>query len=230
MPLLLRVAVTPLTFPSNCTSPPGVVMVRIVCPRSSGALKVSLPMAVASPRVAWPVKETGLSTVRAIALSEDRPLVAVALVKAPKVSRPVPSALLVMAPTEPTGFTPIWSSPPSRMMVPPVKVLAPLRTRVLLPALVSELTVEPLLTTPPKVNLFVFTVMTREIPGVVPSETAPVPKFMLCVPVKVKSPLMVRALLFRLTKPAVLLSSAPPAMTTVPVPSAVVKRLFVAPN
>ena len=72
--------------------------------------------------------------------------------------------------------------------------------------------------TPPTVRLLAFTVTVRLAPKV----TAPVPRFKLCVPVKLKLPFHACALLLEsVIAPAVVLSIVPPLMVKVPVPSAV---------
>ena len=87
----------------------------------------------------------------------------------------------------------------------------------------------PSLTTPPSVKVLAVVIVLVG-PATLPSDTAPVPKYRLCVDVVVMSPLIVRALFLRLNMLAVLLSRMPPFIVTAPVPRAVVNTLFVAPK
>src|SRR6202022_2213806 len=106
-------------------------------------------------------------------------------------------------------------------------VLAPDRVRVPVPALV-RLKPVPLMT-PPTVRLLPLTVTVRLPPRV----TAPVPRFRLWVPVKVKLPFQTCALLLEsvIALPVVLSMMAllPPAMVNVPVPSALALLIFSVP-
>ncbi len=105
----------------------------------------------------------------------------------------------------------------------PLKVLAPLSTMVPEPALVSPVAVVPSEMTPPTVNVEdPPVVMVRVVPGPVPSETAPVPRFRECEPVKVKSTFQVSEFtVLRLIAPAELLSITPPLMVSALLPRAV---------
>lgn len=85
--------------------------VRAAPPRSTPALKITVPLFVASPTVPLPANVTALRTVRDTPPFEAMP-------PPLKVSVPVLSGLLVIAPTEPVAFTP---SP----MVPAVSVVTP---------------------------------------------------------------------------------------------------------
>src|SRR5438093_1080367 len=106
--------------------------------------------------------------------------------------------------------------------VAPVIVPVLVRFSVPVPALVRLLAVVPLEMTPPSVRVLPLTVMVRVVPAVVPNEITPVPMFKLRVPVKVKSPFQVWALLLlSVIEAPVVLSMVPPLMVNVPVPSAV---------
>ena len=96
------------------------------------------------------------------------------------------------------------------------------------PAFVSEFAVVPLLIPPPTVSVFAVMVTVRLVPAAVPSETAPVPRFRLLVPVKEKLPFQFCALLFVLIRFGAALSSLPPLIVSGPVLRAVlVARLSV---
>ena len=105
--------------------------------------------------------------------------------------------------------------------------MAPESVSVPAPAFVR---LKPLpLMTPPTVRLLAFTVTVRLAPKV----TAPVPRFKLCVPVKVKLPFQTWALLVEsVIAPPVVLSMTAlllAAIVNVPVPSALALLIFSVP-
>ena len=80
------------------------VSVRTAVPRLPAALKVNLPVLVASPRVTSAATVKVLNTLRGVVPPAER-------VPPFKVSEPVPSAPLVMAPTAPAELCPICNVP-----------------------------------------------------------------------------------------------------------------------
>jgi hypothetical protein len=85
---------------------------------------------------------------------------------------------------------------------------------------------------PPTVRVLALTVTVRE-PAVEPSETVPVPRLRFLVPVKVKFPFQICALLVVsvwLAANSAVLSRVPALMVTVPLPSAVALLMFSVPE
>ena len=91
--------------------PDAVVRVRAAPPRSASALKMTVPVFVASPKVTLPPMVTAFRIVRLFAPAEESwpPL---------RAREPVPIALLVIAPTVPTLATSIWRVPAVRVVPP----------------------------------------------------------------------------------------------------------------
>ena len=89
-----------------------------------------------------------------------------------------------------------------------------------MPALMRLLAVVPLEIAPWTVRVFAVTVTVREVPAEFPSETAPAPRSRLWLPAKVKLAFHVCGLLVVRTRFAAPLSSLPPLMVSMPVPSA----------
>ena len=108
-PALVRPPVL-LTTPSNCASFAKVKM-RTDVPKSAFPLKVSLPVLVALPKVTPPPKVTAFKKVRGVVLLEE-------IVPPLRARVPVPTALLAIAPTDPTLSTPICKTPALRVVVP----------------------------------------------------------------------------------------------------------------
>ena len=102
------------------------------------------------------------------------------VIAAPEVLSIVVAALIVKAPV-PNAPALLISRVPTLNVTPPVKLLLPERTKAPLPALVI---LKPPLIIPPSVNVPVVTVTVGDAPSV----TAPVPRFKLEEPVKVKLP------------------------------------------
>ena len=113
---------------------------------------------------------------------------------------------------EPTAVALLTFNVPAETVSPPINVFAPESVNAPLPAFVSEYA--PLMT-PPSVNVPALTVTVRFAPKV----TAPVPKFKELVPLNVKSPLQVCAMLLANVNaaPERLSSTVAPAIVRLPV-------------
>ena len=98
---------------------------------------------------------------------------------------------------------------------PPEKVLVPPKASVPVPAVLNEKPAPPSEIGPLTVRTPPFKVTVR----LLPSSTAPVPKFRLLVPPKVKSAFQFCGTLPSAT-PAVVLSMTPPLIVSVPLPRA----------
>ena len=100
----------PVMLPLNVTAL-AVVRMRVELPRLASALKVNAPEFDPSPRVTFPPMVTAFRIERAVPLPEES-------VPPFRVRPPVPIALLVIAPTEPTLATPICRVPAVRVVPP----------------------------------------------------------------------------------------------------------------
>ncbi len=126
----------------------------------------------------------------------------------------------VFAPSMATGPTKEFTELPTIIVPPvsespPVPEITPFSATV--PAPVLMILKPPFAIVPPRVNVFAFEVMVRMA---VKAVTAPVPRFKLCVPAKVKSAPSVRGLLFASVIAAPLVLSIVPAPLMVNVPAA----------
>ena len=139
----------------------------------------------------------------------------VPVTEAPDVLLIVPPLRATVAAAAPRAAAELTFTVPAERTNCPVFALAPVSVSVPAPALVMPKAVA--LTTPPTCRVLAVTVSVR----LAPRTTPPVPRFREFVPVNVKLPFQVWALLVSsaCASPLVL-SSVPPAMTSVPVPIA----------
>ncbi len=127
--------------------------------------------------------------------------------------------LIVKVPV-PMAVALLMFSWPAESVMPLEKVLAPDKVNVPAPALVRLWATEM---TPPTVSIPASMVTV----GFPVSDTAPVPRFRLLLPTKVKLPLQVCALLLlRVMAAPLALSIVPPLMVKVPVPTAAALSMF----
>ena len=162
-PTLVRPPAEPLMIPPKVVVTCGLVTVsvRLAAPRFTLPLKVRLWVAAVPPNVVLPLIVRSLAKILAV-LSDCR------VVPAAMVSVPVPNGPEVTAvPAVVPALAAPMMSVPAFNWTPPAKVLAPLRTKELLPALTSPagvtefitfcttpLTIRPIGDAPPTVIVF----------------------------------------------------------------------------